>query len=55
MIILLLVSDFEMPWTIFRETPEGLLAKVQTILKVTYKIRRDIAVTKVARMYTGFW
>ena len=36
-----------------RETPEMLTAKVHGIFKGPLAIRRDIALSKVSRMYTG--
>ena len=36
-----------------RETPDILMSKIQTIIKVTLGIRRDIAVQKVSRIYNG--
>jgi len=36
-----------------RETPDILMSKIQTIIKVTLGIRRDIAIQKVSRIYNG--
>ena len=36
-----------------KETPELLLSKVQSIVKVTLGIRREIPIPKVTRMYNG--
>ena len=36
-----------------KETPEMLMSKVQTIIKVSVGIRRDIPIPKVMRMYNG--
>ena len=36
-----------------KETPELLMSKIQTVIKVSLGIRRDIPIPKVTRMYTG--
>ena len=36
-----------------KETPELLMSKIQTIIKVSVGIRRDIPIPKVMRMYNG--
>ena len=36
-----------------RETPDILMSKIQTIIKVTLGVRRDIAIQKVSRIYNG--
>ena len=36
-----------------KETPEILLSKIQTIIRVTLGVRRDIPIPKVTRMYNG--
>ena len=36
-----------------KETPEILMSKIQTVIKVSLAIRRDIPIPKVTRMYNG--
>ena len=36
-----------------KETPELLMSKIQTVIKVSLGIRRDIPIPKVTRMYNG--
>ena len=36
-----------------KETPDILLSKIQTIIRVTLGVRRDIPIPKVTRMYNG--